>query len=53
MDGEVQMVESGDQEMYGRKCESQPVISAARAYVCISKNISQKMKFVYYMNLKA
>ena len=53
MDGDVQMVESVDQEMYGRWCESQPAISVVLAYVCISKKKSQKQKFGYYMNLKA
>jgi hypothetical protein len=53
MDGDVQMVESGDQEIYGRRCESQPAISTALAYVCISKKKSQKLKLGYYMNLKA
>jgi len=53
MDGDGGIVEIEDQEIYGRRCESQTAISAALAYVCISKKKSQKPKFRYYMNLKA
>ena len=52
MDVDVQVMLSGDQEMYGRRCESQPAISAVRTYVCIGEKKYQKLKSGYYMNLK-
>jgi len=51
MDVDVMVMVSGDQEMYGRRCESQPAISAVRAYVCIGKKKSHTLKSGYYMNL--
>ena len=53
MDGDVEMVESWDQEMYRRRHEPQIAISVIRAYICISKKKSQKLDFVDYMEPKA
>jgi len=53
MDGDVQMVESEDQEIYRRKYTSQTAIPALRAYICITKKKSQKLKFEDYVNPKA
>jgi len=53
MDGDVQTVESEDQEIYRRGYESQTAMPAVRAYICITKKKSQKLKFGDYMNPKA
>jgi len=42
MNGEVQMVEIEDQEMYGRRYVSQTAISAVTAYICINKKTQKK-----------
>jgi hypothetical protein len=53
MDGDVEMVVSEDREMYRRRYDSQTEISAGRAYICITKKKSQKLKVGDYMNPRA
>jgi hypothetical protein len=45
MDGDVKMVESEDQKMYRKRCESQTAISAVTAYICNNKSKLQKLKY--------
>ena len=52
MDGDIQMVESEDREMYRTRLESQSAISAVGAYIYVNKKKSQKIFFFIYMNPK-
>ena len=44
MDGDVEMVEFEDQEIYGRRYMSQTAISAVTAYICLIKK-TEGIKF--------
>ena len=53
MDDGLLVVESKDQEMCGRRYQSQTEISAVRAYICMTKNKPQNLKFWDHMNQEA